>query len=233
MPKVKENYFKEKQDKILDAAFSVCMRKPVYYIRMQDIIFESGLSQGGIYRYYKNIDDILFSLMKRGAKNMDVKGPMDSIVSSQAMPEQIISEIFTLIHKTVLRNIVGYGKIYFEFTTILANNPKKYAEYRSVIDLSASSKYILEKTYAYVERNVTNGYFKPKLPLQDIFALIVTSFNGIERDVLMSECYQLEISSAPIAGIDAKKLTEGLGMSLICLLGGKSELFMLPGNTNA
>lgn len=223
MPKVNDDYFKKKRDKILDAAFLVCMRKPIYEVKMKDIITESGLSQGGIYRYFKNIDDIFFALLSRGAADFDVKEEMDKILSSQARPERVISEIFTLIHKVVLQNIVGYGKIYFEFTTIIANNPEKYADYRSVINLSASSEYIMEQTYAYVVQNVDNGYFNPKLPLKDIFSLMLTSFNGIERDILISECYKLEPAPAHIGKPNAKKLTEGLCLSFICLLGGKDH----------
>lgn len=220
MPKVDDNYVKQKQEGILDAAFAVCMKKPVYEVRMKDIIAESGLSQGGIYRYYKNVDEILFALLSRGNGGIDVKEPMDTILALQAPPEQVIAEIFTLICVTVLNNIVGYGKIYMEFTAIIANNPDKYADYRSVIDLSASSGYILEKTYIYVEKNVKNGYFTPKLPIQDILNLMITSFNGIERDVLIGECYQVGNHLHPKSKVDVKKLTQTLCMSFICLLGG-------------
>ena len=51
MPKVNEAYISEKKQVILDATFRICMRKPVYQVTMKDVIKETGMSQGGIYRY--------------------------------------------------------------------------------------------------------------------------------------------------------------------------------------
>lgn len=66
MPKTSEDYFKQKRRKILDAAFTVCMKKPMFEVSMRDVISESGLSQGGIYRYFSNLDEILIELFNRG-----------------------------------------------------------------------------------------------------------------------------------------------------------------------
>ena len=65
MPKVSEDYFKKKRDEILDAAYQVVMEKPIYSVSLRDIIQKSGLSQGGIYRYYSGLDDILIALINR------------------------------------------------------------------------------------------------------------------------------------------------------------------------
>lgn len=58
MPKVSEEYFEKKKRQIADAAYRVCLRKPVMMVTMQDVIEETGLSQGGIYRFYKNLDEM-------------------------------------------------------------------------------------------------------------------------------------------------------------------------------
>ena len=65
MPKVDKSYFEKKKNKILEAAFSVCMKKPVYSVTMSDIISETGLSQGGVYKYFSNIDDIFIALTNK------------------------------------------------------------------------------------------------------------------------------------------------------------------------
>ena len=46
MPKVSEEYFKKKKNNILDAAFRVCLKKPVASIEMKDVIEENGFSHG-------------------------------------------------------------------------------------------------------------------------------------------------------------------------------------------
>ena len=54
MPKVKDEYLENKRNQILDAAFAVCKRKPVYDVAMTDIVTETGMSQGGVYKYFNN-----------------------------------------------------------------------------------------------------------------------------------------------------------------------------------
>lgn len=46
MPKVTEEYIENKKKKIINAAYSLCLRKTVSTVTMQDIINETGLSQG-------------------------------------------------------------------------------------------------------------------------------------------------------------------------------------------
>lgn len=49
---------------ITDSAYSLCLEKTMSTITMQDIIDKTGFSQGGIYRFYNDIDKI-FSLEDR------------------------------------------------------------------------------------------------------------------------------------------------------------------------
>ena len=63
MPKVTEEYIQNKKNKIIDAAYKLCLRQTVSTVTMQDIINETGLSQGGIYRFYKDIDDIFSDMI--------------------------------------------------------------------------------------------------------------------------------------------------------------------------
>ena len=59
MPKVTEEYLESKRSMIVDCAYKVCLRKPVEMVTISDVIAETGLSQGGIYRFYKDLDEIL------------------------------------------------------------------------------------------------------------------------------------------------------------------------------
>lgn len=63
LPPGEFNYSVEKA--IVDATLEVCEKKTISSITMQDIINATGLSQGAIYRYYKNIDEILADLLSR------------------------------------------------------------------------------------------------------------------------------------------------------------------------
>ena len=52
MPKVTEEYIESKRRMIVDACYQVCLRKPVEMVTISDVIAETGMSQGAIYRYY-------------------------------------------------------------------------------------------------------------------------------------------------------------------------------------
>ena len=52
MPKVTEEYIIKKKKMITDTAYELCLEKTVSTVTMQDIINRTGLSQGGIYRFY-------------------------------------------------------------------------------------------------------------------------------------------------------------------------------------
>lgn len=53
--------------------------KPVYQVTMKDVIKETGMSQGGIYRYYANFYDILFALIERESQYNDFRKNVDDL----------------------------------------------------------------------------------------------------------------------------------------------------------
>ena len=63
MPKVTEEYIQNKKQKIIDSAYGLCLQKTLSTVTMQDIIDATGFSQGGIYRFYKDIDEIFLPLL--------------------------------------------------------------------------------------------------------------------------------------------------------------------------
>ena len=56
MPKVTQEYIDNKRKMIVDSAYQVCLRKPVEMVTISDVIAETGMSQGAIYRYYVYVE---------------------------------------------------------------------------------------------------------------------------------------------------------------------------------
>lgn len=46
MSRVTEEYYEMKKKEIIDAAYRVCLKKPITAIEMKDIIAEAGFSHG-------------------------------------------------------------------------------------------------------------------------------------------------------------------------------------------
>ena len=81
MPKVSEEYYKNKRKEIVDAAYRVCTRKPISSVEMKDIIEETGFSHGVVYRYYKDLDEVLKDLVITINENNKIDDKLDAILS--------------------------------------------------------------------------------------------------------------------------------------------------------
>ena len=81
MPKVTDEYIKNKRKRIVDACYAVCLRKPIQMVTMTDVIEESGLSQGGIYRFYSDLDEILRDVIREMRHSFNIMEETDRLFS--------------------------------------------------------------------------------------------------------------------------------------------------------
>ncbi len=216
MPKVKEQYFIDKVNQILDVAFQVCMKKPVYTVTMKDIVTESGLSQGGVYKYFSNIDEVLISLLNRGYEKYNINKDIEDILKLDTTPEIIINKVFNYIANHISQSITSYGKINYEIVTINQINPKRYEEIRKKLNIANSMDYIVENIFKFIIKNIENGYFKPIIPINELFQFIIVCYDGILRDITLVKCYPIT-SETP--NFDINKLMNNLYLTVIYFLG--------------
>ena len=223
MPKMSDGYLTEKRNQILNAAFAVCMKKPIYEVSMRDIISEVGFSQGNIYRYFSNIDEILIALLNRESVAIKVEALVDSAILSDDVPEKVIGELFGVWEKAILDNLIGVGKIYYELSNAYANDKERQANFLSKTRITSEEAYLQEKSLLFIMHKITDGYFNPKIEVEDIFAFLITSFSGIIRDLILSNHYQ--IGGLPF-GSELKKdrLIKSLCTAFVMLLGGDENL---------
>lgn len=225
MPKVKDEYLHDKREEILDAAYRVCMQKPVYAITMRDIITEIGWSQGAIYRYFKNVHSILFELINRQTAHLYVKEEVDAILSLPKSPESIIGEILDLVTRTSMMNIKEFGKMYFEYTALIANQPEYLEPFTQHVKIAIDMQYLQKRTLEYIVSQIESGYFKPLVPVQDIFTFIGTSIDGIQRDLILVQCCHVGAYTTTMPKeLDSQKLMDVLCKSVVHMLGGNSEI---------
>jgi TetR/AcrR family transcriptional regulator, transcriptional repressor of aconitase len=62
MPRVEEAYLESRRRQIMDAAIACFAREGFHRTTMQDIVRETGLSAGAIYRYYRAKEDIVAAI---------------------------------------------------------------------------------------------------------------------------------------------------------------------------
>lgn len=215
MPKVNEQYLEEKRDRILDAAFDVCLSKPVYTVKMKDIIAETGFSHGLVYRYFANLEDVLFALLNRETPDIDMSAKLDEILRSGQSPEEIVKQMISLYFETIVVGVAGYGKIFNEMLLTLVSDRQYYQRFRANVKLVSSSDYLQAQAYRYLEEQIENGYFSPKQTLDEIYGFITVCMDGIERDLILTGCYPAMEDKQ----LDTQGLLTSLSTSVLFMLG--------------
>ncbi|KPN97191.1 TetR/AcrR family transcriptional regulator [Lysinibacillus sp. ZYM-1] len=219
MPKVSHDYVIKKKKIILEAALSVCKVKPLYEITMRDIIKASGVSQGGIYRYYSDVDEILVAIINQANANADYKEDVDAIIENSEIPKEKLGKLFTFLGEYIKENLSTVGKIHFELTILFANNPERQMKILPNITENESGQYLVERIFNTIHEGISLGSFQPEVALEDLFTFIMTSIDGIVRDVVLQKCYGMFQNEQ--VHIDEIRLMNTLCKSVQALLGCK------------
>lgn len=219
MPKVTEEHFAEKKNQIIDAAFEVCKRKPAYDVTMSDIVSETGMSQGGVYKYYNNIDLVLAALIDRANTKGNYIEQIDGIMRSGEPPEKVLKELFGIAEQYFSDMLISYNKILFELSSFFAYSPEKRDNIYKHVTTSPAFEYLAGCAAATVISGIQTGAFSPSLPKEDILAFLVASFDGIIRDVTITKCYSAGVRPETTLKFDEKSLIRCLYISTMNLLG--------------
>lgn len=186
MPKVSKEYFDNKRKIILDAALKVFSKKPSYTVSMKDIIKESKLSHGGVYKYYSNIDDIIISLINR---NKILVNPKDIIKNNYDYPEKAIFEFLEAYKNYFFETTKEYGKIFFELYPMIINDRKRLKKYVNKIDSSVNFVYWIETLFGYFDKKIKEKYFNPISNSPNIYIQISSMLEGVEAELILTKYY--------------------------------------------
>lgn len=221
MPKVTEEHFEEKKNQIIDAAFEVCKRKPAYDVTMSDIVSETGMSQGGVYKYYNNIEPVLAALIDRANTKGNCIEQIDAVMGSGDLPEEILRKLFGIAEEYFSDMLISYNKILFELSSFFAYSPGKRDNIYKHVTTSSTFEHLTGCAASTIISGIQTGAFTPVLPTEDILAFIVASFDGIIRDVTITKSYSSGVKPATSLEFDEKHLIGCLYLSTMNLLGKK------------
>lgn len=224
MPKVKNEYLENKRNEILDAAFAVCKRKPAYDVSMTDIVTETGMSQGGVYKYFNNIDLVLAALIDKANLQGNYIEQIDEIMKSGDAPDVILHNLFLVSEQYFSEMLISYNKMLFELSTFFVYNPERRERINKNVTTSSTFEYLTQCAAEIIRTGAENGYFMPVMPIEDVMAFIVASFDGIIRDVTLSKCYLGKSMSESGVDFNEKNLIHCLYISTMSLLGKSDEM---------
>ena len=125
MPKVTEEYIQNKKQKIIDSAYGLCLQKTLSTVTMQDIIDATGFSQGGIYRFYKDIDEIFQDMLRDNRRKVNIMAQVDAIFENTTdQPfKTVLHQVFELLGDFMTKELLGIVKINFEISVLAMNAP--------------------------------------------------------------------------------------------------------------
>lgn len=178
MPKVNPEYFSQKKSNIVDAAIRVCERKTVSSITMQDIIDESGLSQGGIYRFYSGIDDILADVLDRIRSELSLEEYLINFAPETRSPRENSKLLFQMMADHIKSHRISY-KIQFEYYLLLTNYPKRAETIWNKVHFPNPYQLMHRLVYDYILQEISENKVKPMIPLDTYFKYMSSVFDGI------------------------------------------------------
>lgn len=191
MPKVTEAYIQNKKQQIIDAAYRLCLQKTLSTVTMQDIIDATGFSQGGIYRFYKDIDEIFQDMLRDNRKKVNIMAQVDAIFENTAgQPVQtVLHQVFELLGDFMTQELMGIVKINFEISVLAMNAPLRAEKILKNIEGTGNFEYLLQHTTNYLKQHLADGSIHLKVSFEELLTHLISTYNGIEMSCIVNHCY--------------------------------------------
>lgn len=218
MPKVSAEYLANKRQDIADAAYRVCLRKPVSSVTMTDIINETGLSQGGIYRFYTDLDDILRTMIANMRKEYGIIEDTDEIFASceELSIEEFSRKICDMLADRMEKMLTTVLKINYDISVLAINEPKRVEKILEGVEPESNMEHLTMATVELVTGKIKSGEIKPRMEPVQLMQFITCAYAGIERNCIISNCYD----SGPMkVKYEPKPMFDALAETIAHLMG--------------
>lgn len=218
MPKVSKEYLDNKRKAIVKAAYKVCLRKPVSSVTMQDIINESGLSQGGIYRFYSDLDEILKAMLSYMRQEFGIICDVDRILEEKKDKSvaEFTKDICSLLADCMEQSLMTMQKINYDLTVLAINEPERVKNILTDIQCESNMEHLTKCIFDLIMKGIKDEEIHPRVSPEILMQYIASTYTGIEHSCIISNCY----SSGPLnVKYSPRPLFETFGMSIAYLLG--------------
>ncbi len=192
MPKVSEEYIQNKKNMIVHTAYDLCIQKTISTVTMQDIIDATGLSQGGIYRFYKDIDEIFKDMLIDNRQRVTIIAQIDEIFADTETKtiKSVLHQIFDLLSDFMTKELMGIVKINFELSVLSMNAPQRVEKILGDIEGTGNFEYLFMRISEFLTNHISNGDLSPKVSLPELLTYLTASYNGIEMSCIINHCYK-------------------------------------------
>lgn len=221
MPKVSDAYIQNKKDQIIEATYQLALIKPIGSITMQEVIDASHLSQGGIYRFFKDIDEIICGVIQKIRTEIDLIPTFDEIfMKYHDQPVQVVEHIFVILKDYMMSHLTDFCKIDFEIKMLAMQNPKRMKKIFQQMEGEGSFEHLTAQILQYLQEQIEIGTLHPCIPVDQFCAYTASAFDGIQIECINASCY---LPHQPLLkqSFQPDLLLETLKLSMLYLLGEK------------
>lgn len=171
-----------------------CLQKTVSTVTMQDIIDRTGLSQGGIYRFYRDIDDIFADMIRQLRERTSIREKVDEILGQKDMllPQEITERLFMMLADFMDSELMGIEKIDFELSVLAMNMPDRIAKIMGSLSETGNMEYLTIRTLEYYKEQAALGRIHPSVSAEELLAFISSAYGGIQMTCIVNNCYRHE-----------------------------------------
>lgn len=187
MPKVTDEYLMNKRNYIVACANDILNEKPINQVTMRDIIKKAGFSQGAIYRYYNNIDEIFIDLINKNTIDGSLEQKIDLLLCSDQANKTILYECIVAMGKYMeaLLASVG-GKTFFGLLVYYTYDHEKRNKVFPQLKFKQILEYALNRIMDYLMEGTQKEVFHPTIALDNLIRFIGISFDGITLNIVLS-----------------------------------------------
>ncbi len=222
MPKVTEEYIEKKRKEIVEAAYKVCVRKPITSIEMKDIIEETGFSHGAIYRYYKDLDEVLKDLVITINSQNKIDDKLDEILS-KADPgkwEKTIYDICDMLAKYMSEVGTDLLKVSIYSDMMAMADPERAMNIAQRLGKDEQSPllYATTATERFLKEVISKNKLKPVSSVDEMIQFMIVTYHGIQTGYVLTDCFKAPHIEGKYKPDD---MFRNLARSVILMMGGE------------
>lgn len=224
MPRVTDDYYEKKRGEIIEAAYRVCTKKPIGSVDMKDIIEETGFSHGVIYRYYRELDEVLLDLVSEINRKNKIDGRLESVLGNADFFawKKTVADVFKMLSDYMGEVGIDVLKISLYSDMLAASDPVRAAKIAERLGKGEDNPLgcVVSALGKYLKKAAKENGLKPSRTVDEIMQFVVASYQGIQTAYVLSECYE---SSQLKNKYRPKKMFGCLAESVIAMMEGKNE----------
>lgn len=210
MPKVSQEYIENKKKKIVEAAYKVCLQKTVSTVTMQDVINETDMSQGGIYRFYSDVDEVLADMIDDLRKKSNIKEQLEIVLkrNEEMSVEKLVYAVFDMLGNYIDAEWNGIAKIDFELSILAMNAPKRVVKIMKNTTEIGNKEYIASRTTEIIMKMLSHEQITVGIGIEELMNYISSVYAGIQMNSIVSRCYKTEKTDVDMAKKQMRILAE-------------------------